>query len=271
MYIYIMLIFITIIIVYFFNSRRVEEVIIEDEIQEVKEQKKELVLYFNTNSVKFHFYHQSTFQSFLAVALYKKIIVNQLWIDEPFHSNFVKILQIIDQSESWIKSKKTKELKIKIRRNDGNFEHGSSFKVYSLRDLSFQFLSKIFDYFLKNRSTKIDIQNTFLASLLLNIRNVTEIKHWCEKGFTNDESTLFLANIILENYTYKNEVIHILNLIQQNHSSINFILDIYDETIRWQREYPYVEKENKNIKELEIFYLKQEESKILISLDTFSC
>lgn len=260
---------------YFFNNRRIEEVIIKNEMpeieQEIQEQKKEMVLYFNTDSVKFYFYDPNTFKSIMAVDLYKKIIVNNLWIDEPFHSNFVKILQIIDKNESWIKSKKTKELKLKIRKNNGNFEQGTSFKVYSLRDLSFQFLSEIFDYFRRHRSTKINIQNTLLASVLLNIHNVLELKHWSENGLTSDESRLFLASKILENYTYKNEVISILDLIHQNHFSVKFILDIYGETIRWQREYPYVEKENKNIKELEIFYLKQEKSKILISLDTFSC
>ena len=226
-------------------------------------------MHLNTDSVKFYFYHPNTFQSYEAVELYKEIIVDNLWIDEPFHSTFVKIIQIIDQSKSWIKSRKTKELKLKIRKNNGNFEQGISFKVYSLRDLSFRFLSEILDYFRRNKSTNINIKNILLASALLNIHYVLEIKHWCEKGLTSDESRLVLASKILENYTYKNEVISILDLIHQNHISIKYILEIYGETIRWQREYPYVEKGNKNIKELKTLYLKHEKSKILISLDTF--
>lgn len=266
MYLWISLSFIYLVIIYFFNRRRTEEIIIENEVPAI-EQKKEILLRLNTDSVKFSFYYPITFKSIAAKNLYKRIIVDQLMIDEPFHSDFVKILRLIDQSESWIKSKNTKELKLKIRKNNGKFERGTSFKVYSLRDLSFQFSSEIFEYLKRNKSTKIYIQNTLLAVLLFNIYNVKEIKYLCNKDLTDEELTLCLSSIILENYTYKNEILEILNLIQQNHSSVKFILKIYDEAVRWQQEFPYIEKEGQDINELDISCLLNQ--KKLIAIDAF--
>ena len=38
---------------------------------------------------------------------YEKIIVNNYWLDEPFHSSFVKILYCISENDVWIKSLKS--------------------------------------------------------------------------------------------------------------------------------------------------------------------
>ena len=39
--------------------------------------------------------------------IYEKIIVKNYWIDEPFHSSFVKILYCISENDFWIKSLKS--------------------------------------------------------------------------------------------------------------------------------------------------------------------
>ena len=275
MYIIISLILITIIIIYFFNNRRVEKVIIKGAVpknwQEIKVPKRKIILQYSTDSIKHYFYNPSMFNSFMSNCLYKKVIVDQLWLEEPFHSTFVKILQIIDKSDSWVKSKRTKELKLKIRKNNSKYEQGISFKVYSLSDLSFDFTSNIFEYFKKNISTKKNIQNTLLASLLFNVNNVKEINHWCEKELTDDELRLCLVDIILKEYTHQNEVIHIFNLILKDDYSVQFILHIYNEVVRCQQEYPYVQKEKEELPTLDISYMEQENRKTSMPLSAFEC
>jgi len=273
MYILIGIIFIGIILFYlFYNNKVLEETVKEKskfETQEVKEEVKEVRLYLNTDHMKYYLYRPDDFYSPDAKKLYKNIIVDQLLVEEPFHSKFVQIVQLIDKSDAWVKSIKSKELKLKIRKSNSKFEQGTSFKVYALSSLSFAFVNSIFEYFRANRSTKKHVQNSLLASLLFNINNIKEIKCWCENNLNENALTLCLANTILKNYIYKKEVINIIKLMQRSDQSVQFMTRNYTLTIQWQKEYPYVEKENQEVNRLEISYLNQPKTKYLISLDTF--
>ena len=93
---------------------------LKDEIVQ-PEKSKEIMLYFNTNSVKISLYSLHLFKYYRAKNIYKKIADEKLYIDEPFHTSLVKLLQIYDKTESWIKSKNTKEIRLKIRKKNGNF------------------------------------------------------------------------------------------------------------------------------------------------------
>ncbi len=127
-------------------EEKIEENKKETQSKEIKKSK-EVVLHFQTDPIKISVYTLYTFHSFRIDNFYKKIVINRLFIDEPFHTTFVQLLQIYDHTESWIKSQKTKEIKLKIRTKNGGFQEGTSFKIYSVTEIIFNFLGNILEYF----------------------------------------------------------------------------------------------------------------------------
>ena len=209
-------------------------VIVESEKKEIQQ---EVLLHLNTDFVKYNFYNLDTFYSRNASNLYTKLVVRTLWIEEPYHSTFVKVLQIINKTESWIRSNNTKIIKLKIRQNNGSFQKGTSFKVYSLSSISFEFANRVLTYFIKKRSTKINIQTTIFAVLLYHADKIQEIQYLCSDNIDISNVRGCLVKKILGKYQYKDEVILLLEKMEDRDASVIFLLNIYDEFIKFEREF----------------------------------
>ena len=238
----------------------------KDEIIE-PEKPKEIMLYFNTDSVRISFYSSHIFKYHRAKNIYKKIVVEKLYIDEPFHTSLVKLLQIYDKTESWIKSKNTKEIRLKIRKKNGKFEEGVSFKIHSLSDTVFDFLDNIFEYLNEKKYREKDQKNILLAVLIWKIDCVKELKHLCLENLSDAELRECLGGRILKEYSPNHDVFKILRMIEDKYEHIQFIQKIYDNTLRWQHEYPYVDKAEKNNESFSINHLADKNMKQLVSVD----
>ena len=275
MYFIILILLASIIVFIYSNRKAVDNVdkVIENE-EEIKpknvEKSKEIVLHFNTNAIKISFYNFHIFQHFQAKKIYKKIVVDKLYIDEPFHSTFVQLLQIFDKTESWIKSKKTKEIRLKIRNKNADFEEGTSFKVYAVSEIAFDFLDNILEYFDTNRYSKKDQKNIILAALVWKLEYVKELKYLCEKNLNDIEFRECLAKKILKYHDESHDIFQILRMIECNHENLQFLFDIYNQSLKYQREYPYVFKGKEKYKRLNVDDLADKNMKQLIALNDFS-
>jgi len=242
----------------------------EKKIQQTEiEESTEVVLYFQTDSIKISVYSSYTFRSFRVQNLYKKMVVKRLLIDEPFHTTFVQLLQIYDTTESWIKSKKTKEIKLKIRTKNGNFQEGTSFKVYSVSEIIFNFLDNLMEYIDNYKYSKNDQKNVILSVLIWKLDLVMELKYLCEKNLNDIEKRDCLAKKLLKNYEKNHDVFQILLMLEARHENLLFVFEAYEKVLKWQPEYPYVQKDEEQYKNIRLEDLATKNSKKLISLDAF--
>lgn len=241
---------------------------IQDQVPQ-PEKSKEIVLYFNTDTVKFAFYHVHILLNYQSRKFYKKVVVDKLFIDEPFHTTFVQLLQIYDHTEAWIKSKKTKEIKLKIRTKNGSFQEGTSFKVYSVSEIIFDFLGNILEHFDNYRYSKNDQKNVILAALVWKVDLVMELKYLCVKDVDDMEKRDCLAKKILKYHEKNHDVFQILCMLEAGHENLLFVFESYKKALQWQQEYPYVQKDKEQYKNIRLEDLVTKNSKKLISLDAF--
>jgi len=241
---------------------------IQDQVPQ-PEKSKEIVLYFNTDMVKFAFYHVHILLNYQSRKFYKKVVVDKLFIDEPFHTTFVQLLQIYDHTEAWIKSKKTKEIKLKIRTKNGSFQEGTSFKVYSVTEIIFDFLGNILEHFDNYRYSKKDQKNVILAALIWKLNLVMELKYLCKKDLDVIEKRECLGKKILKHHEKNYDVFQVLHMLEMEHENLSFVFEAYEKALQWQQEYPYVQKEEEQYKNIRLEDLVTKNSKKLISLDAF--
>lgn len=202
--------------------------------------------------------------------MYEKVIINNLHIDEPFHTIFFRLLQIYDQTNSWLKSEHTKSLKLKIRKKDATFEEGISFKVYSVSEIAFDFLDNILQYLRSHRYLKKDEQTIILVALLYKINNVKELQYLCPN--CREEMELrdcIVVKVLLNKFDKKSRFFSFLSMLENGDEQLQFINEIYKETLASQKEYPFVLKKNEDVKKFSLDCLVNEKEKKLISLDRF--
>ena len=241
---------------------------VQDQVTQPKKSK-EIVLYFNTDMVRFAFYNVHILLNYQSRKFYKKVVVDDLAIDEPFHTTFVQLLQIYDHTGSWIKSKKTKEIKLKIRTKNGNFQEGTSFKVYSVSETIFDFLGNILECFDNYRYSKNDQKNVILAALVWKLNLVMELKYLCKKDLDVIEKRECLGKKILKHHEKNHDVFRILRMLEAKHENLFFVFESYEKALQWQQEYPYVQKDEEQYKNIRLENLVAKNSKQLISLDAF--
>lgn len=100
-----------------------------------KEEKKEnvpILCELNKKSVRYLFYSKSTFLSAQTKMIYKDLVVNTLWLQEPFHTALVRLLVAVEKNKLWIKVPDSKELILNSRNRDGTFSRGISLKIVYL-------------------------------------------------------------------------------------------------------------------------------------------
>lgn len=247
----------------------IKDQVVQPEKPEKPEKPKKIVLYLNTDIIKFSFFNVNVLLDYRSRKFYRKVIVDDLSIDEPFHTTFVQLLQIYDHTTSWIKSKKTKEIKLKIRAKGGSFQEGTSFKVYSVSEIIFDFLQNLIEHFDNSKYSKSNQKNVILAALVWKLDLVVELKYLCKKDLFDMEKRYCLAKKILKYLEKDHDVFQILSMLERKHENLLFVFESYEEALSRQREYPYVQKNKEQYSAIQLEDLVDKNSKKLISLNAF--
>ena len=111
----------------------VEEIIDEENISDVPiEKEPEKIYELQTHKVKYQIYDYSKNLTYEFRDLYVDIVLNNLWINEPFHSTFYKVLILFDKDELMIKDKNSKILTLNVRdQYSNNMIVSKSYQVFS--------------------------------------------------------------------------------------------------------------------------------------------
>lgn len=218
---------------------------LEDEKKLVKsselvKKKKEIYYKFNTHAIKLNLYPKSKFGNYRIEEIYQEIIIDNYWLDEPFHTEFSKILKFYGSNNLWIKDPKSREIIMNVRDNTNKIKKHISMNILALNEVLYSVIIEVCSSLKdKKEFTKYDIQNSILSASIYILSESGEIEFICQtlgiKYINKDDLRFALIDKIYENLSSETKII-----IAQNNfiDSINFT-SIYDEILFNVNQYPY--------------------------------
>ncbi len=198
--------------------------------QAVKTLKQHSVKVGSFCKARYDFYPISVFKTCLGEQLYKDIIVENLWIQEPFHTVFITLLKFYEDHDDCVKSESTNTIMIKIAKTN---EAANAYKVYSVQELVFRTVYDVYNY-IKHKYTDNDIQLLLIATLLFKIdllRSMSQI-------FENNRN-LICEKILPKKCRNCQKIMQIINQIRAGEEQFDFINIIFQNSKRIAYEYPY--------------------------------
>ena len=145
--------------------------------------------------------------------MYVDIVLNNLWINEPFHSTFYKVLILFDKDELMIKDKNSKILTLNIRdQYSNNMIVSKSYQVFSSKRIVKMTLLKALNEILNFK--KDDAQNIVLAICIITLQKSL---HFSNGKISNDSVDKLLTT----------NVKAIITMIQDKHNQLSFIEDSF--------------------------------------------
>lgn len=199
----------------------------------VIEEKEEILYKMNTHLIKISLYPSCIFLSYTMINLYKKIIVNNYWIDEPFHSSFTKILYCIDKNSFWIQSSRSKEIIINFRNFDDEEERDTAVRVFDLKEILNDVVLEI-DRCAHKHFSKQCMQILLLSSMIYTISKCGNLDILIEKE--EDDLKKWTALIEIFCMDFSEEIKN--KIIPKNNINIAMMQKVYYSAIEEAREYP---------------------------------
>jgi len=185
---------------------------------EVTEDKEPEKLYrLQTHKIKYQVYDayydlESTLKNF-----YREVVLENLWINEPFHSVFYKILLLLDKNELMIIDPNSKVLTLNIRDKYNKITTSKSYQVFSTRDIVKTTIRKALDDI--SRFNKSDAQKITLAICVIALKKSV---HYISKEIPNT-----LIQELLRGYQDIDDINHIIDLINQRHYKLLFVEETF--------------------------------------------
>jgi hypothetical protein len=214
------------------TSTKQKSLVAEDEIQIAKEEEPSsvpLILYqLNTDPIRYQLYSTKHLRKDTQ-KLYSNIILDNLWINEPFHSTFFKFLLILEKDTYFIRDPFSKIITSNLRNDANQMVKVKSYLVLSVLEIIGYCISDCIGPIQQFR--KHDAQNITFALMLL-------ICQKSENILVTDLSEM--KKFIFEDYPDAEKIEYILSLLEQHAEQFKFIPVVYDLAIKNVSRHPYV-------------------------------
>lgn len=218
------------------------------------------------SELKYYFYPVYIFHSKESLALYKKIIVKHVMIEEPFHTAFVNILVFLDKNDDCIKSNRTQEFKLKIRNSS---EKGSAYLVYSIKELIFETLLVVFEK-VKYSYGRYSAQALLLATAFVHMQKMRQWSYLSSESGGEVEQCILIAKAFMENESWQRAfVFEMITNIKEHHNELSFVSSYFEHAKRYAKEYPYVKHQHDEPKLLPSFSTSIHTKKSLYTIGDF--
>jgi len=227
------------------NEPIIEKVCSEQLEKKIQEKDIEVFYKLNTTPIKLSFYDSSIFREFYIITAYKTIVVEHLWVDEPFLTDFSKILYFTDSNNFWIKSPKTKNIVINLRGLDNKKITSNSFKVFSSKEVVGHILLDIF----KEKHSVIEkkkLQNIILNTLIFVLVKSDNIQDYLGDNFSKNHDEILIYESLVSFFFEKYSDDFKVNLLKLWKSHYSLISGIYFQNIQHAQEYSYTISEHKS-------------------------
>lgn len=202
---------------------------LEDDIQHSEKEEQHRVppvLYqLNTDMIRYKLYSVNHLSK-EAQILYTKVIIENLWVNEPFHSTFFKLLLLLNENRFFIQDPFSNVIKCNLRDEYNQMIVVESYTVLSTLEMVEYCIHENFRSIFRHK--KQNPKNVILAWIL-----------WIMKKSLNmyEDDLLYLKKNVLEDYA---QVDHIVSLIEMYDSRFDFIRLTYNFAINFVDRHPYV-------------------------------
>ena len=203
---------------------------IETKVPEAEEKKPEPMYQLQTHKIKYHVYSMSKLQDYGCKDLYSTFVLDGLWMNEPFHTTFYKILLLLDKNDLMIIDPNSEVLILNIRdRHTNKMIISKSYKVFSTKDIINATLIEVMKSIL--RFQKYDAQNILLAICAIALQD--SIHYIFKDEFKNTIEDLF------KDYKYEDVVRAMIDLIKEKNEKLLFVDNAFKEAFLSTQSEPY--------------------------------
>ena len=218
-----------------------------DEIEQKPLKKDIIIKYPPAIPLKYKLYPLDIFKHQLSKELYQDVVIDRLWIYEPFHTLFVKVILLVEAyGHKGIKNQYSKTIKTK----EGD-DIVYSFKAYNLYEITLITARRIYFNFEIEKSDDELMQNILIATLLKQIVIINEAQY----SIHGKDIYKYLKANLLNKYSYTQQIISFLNdnwidsnqNLNEDNSSFNqsifqYINQMFENIKEESVAYPYTQK-----------------------------
>lgn len=192
-------------------------------------QEPERLYEFQTHKIKYQIYHQMDLNDNDMRYLYHTIVLEQLWINEPFHSVFFKILLLLDTNNFMIVDSNSKVVTLNLRDAKNKMTISKSYQVFSTKEIVAtvfrQVLAKIFKF------NKTDAQSITLSICIIVLQKSTHYLLPTQQGD--------IVTDILSEHDGSKDIGHIISLINEKNEQLLFVERAFEYALSYAQTYPY--------------------------------
>ncbi|MCX6051046.1 MAG: hypothetical protein NTZ60_00895 [Campylobacterales bacterium] len=208
--------------------QRAIEAPLQEEVSSVVQEPEQLYE-FQTHKIKYQIYHQWDLNDNDMRYLYHTIVLEQLWINEPFHSAFFKILLLLDTNDFMIVDPNSKVVTLNLRDVKNKMSTSKSYQVFSTKEIVAnvfrRVLAKIFKF------NKTDAQSITLSICIIALQKST---HYLVPTQQGD-----IVTDILSKHDGSKDIKHIISLINERDEQLLFIERAFEYALSYAQTYPY--------------------------------
>ena len=166
------------------------------------------------------------------VYLYKDIICDLLWINEPFHTKFYEFLMLINDNNFMIIDKNSEVMTMNIRDKYNKMQTSKSYQVFSTKDVLIFVINQTINHLA--RLNKYDAQNILLAIFVFALEQSV---HYISRDIAINE--------LLKSYPYNDNIIDISKSIKDENSNLKFVSSAFNLAFSKLNTLPYNDSEIK--------------------------
>lgn len=166
--------------------------------------------------------------------LYKKVVHQNLWINEPFHTKFFQFLMLFNNNEFMIVDDTSEVITMYIRDANNVPQKSEAYQVYSTKDI----VSYVMNYTLSDIKSfnDADAQNCVIAIFIYALMQSVH--------YSSYEVAHNTINKLLHTYEYKINVEEIVALIEEDDPRYEFISDAFQRAFLYTQTLPYNNSES---------------------------
>lgn len=169
------------------------------------------------------------------VYLYKDIICDLLWINEPFHTKFYEFLMLINDNNFMIIDKNSEVITMNIRNKYNKMQTSKSYQVFSTKDVLIFVINQTINHLA--RLNKYDAQNILLAIFVFALEQSVH--------YISRDIAINTINELLKSYPYNDNIIDISKSIKDENSNLKFVSSAFNLAFSKLNTLPYNDSEIK--------------------------
>ena len=211
----------------------------EDKVEQPKEEEKEQIFHFGTHYIRYKIYDDYNL-SYALTAIHWTFALENLWIQEPYYSNFFRLLcfmnKFMDKNVLFIKDQNSEKYWLNVRDEDDKEIDSKAYNTISIFDIIVKVLKDNKEIILRYR--REDAQQIVLSIFIYCISKSKQFKN------INVED---ICLIFLEDYPLKDDIIYVVSLFEKKDNPLNFVQKSFEKALEhcYKHSYAEVEKEEK--------------------------